>query len=159
MTALEMVMAQDRTADNGKIGIGTHEIMGKLPYKIKQLAEGVMLNLHRHMPGIEHDAVLIVIDIGRILEAPLAAVDRHRYDAVILSRRMVHPSRIALVLLAEKALRIAGLLCILRSSNRLGVLFGLGKVDRDVEIAVFRRSNPLLIPADSVSADIVGVTA
>ena len=52
--------------------------MRKLADKIKQLSECSPLDLHWDMLAIEHDTVLIVIHIRRILEAPLAVIDRDR---------------------------------------------------------------------------------
>ena len=40
MSSLEMIMAQDRTANNRQIRIGPKEIMWKLFYKIEQFTEG-----------------------------------------------------------------------------------------------------------------------
>ena len=57
--------------------------------KIKQLDKGLALDLHRSMFSVEHDTVLIVVDIRRILESPLAVIDRDRNDAVILSGRVI----------------------------------------------------------------------
>ena len=59
--------------------------MRELLYEIKQLTEGRMLDFHRHMLRVKYDAVLIIIYIRRILESPLAAIDGHRNDAVVLA--------------------------------------------------------------------------
>ena len=63
MTALEMIMTQDRSTDDRKICIRTDKVMRKLRYKIQQLCKSCALNLHRHMLRIEHDAVLVIVDI------------------------------------------------------------------------------------------------
>ena len=63
--------------------------MRELFDKIKQLDKGLALDLHRSMFSVEHDTVLIVVDIRRILESPLAVIDRDRNDAVILSGRVI----------------------------------------------------------------------
>ena len=118
--------------------------MGELLHEIEQLAERGMVYLHGHMLEIEHDAVLIIINIGRILEAPLAAVNRHGDDAVVLSGRMVDPARVALILPAEQALGIAGLLRVPGGGDGLGVLLRLGQIDGDVQIAVPGGRNPYL---------------
>ena len=52
------------------------------------------------MVSIEDDAVLIVIHIRRILETPLAVIDRDRDNAVVIARRMVDTSGIAFIFLA-----------------------------------------------------------
>lgn len=49
------------------------------------------------MLGIEHDAVLIVIYIWRILEKPVTVVNRQWNDAVVLACRMVDTSCISLI--------------------------------------------------------------
>ena len=64
VAALEMLMAQDGAAHNGQVRIGAHKIVGEQHYKIQQLIEGGPINFHRHVPAVEDDAVLIVIDIG-----------------------------------------------------------------------------------------------
>ena len=61
--------------------------------------------------GIPFNAVLVVVNVRRILEKPVALVDGHRNDAVVLSRRMVDASCVSLVFLAQEAFRIAALLC------------------------------------------------
>ena len=85
--------------------------MWELLHKIKQLSEGSALDLHRGMVRVEYDAVLVVVNIRRILEEPVTLVDGHRNDAVVLSRRMVDASCVSLVFLAQEAFRIAALLC------------------------------------------------
>lgn len=61
-------MAQDGTAHNGKVCIGSQEIVWELLNEVKQLPEGRLIYLHGNMPAIKHDAVFIVIYIRRILE-------------------------------------------------------------------------------------------
>ena len=70
--------------------------------KVKQLHKGRALDLHRVMLEIEHDAVLIVIHIWRVLESPLRLIDRQRNDAVVLARRVVDASRIAIFSLQSR---------------------------------------------------------
>ena len=128
-------------------------------HEVKQLHEGIVFDLHGNMLRIEHDAVLIIINIRRILESPRAVVDGDGDDPVILSCGMVHAARIALVLHAELALGICALLCVPGSGDGLGILLRLGKVDGDVQIAIFGMRHPFLIPADAVTADVVRVLA
>lgn len=92
-----MIMAQNRTADDRQIRIGAEHIMRKLLYKVKQLHKGIVLDFHRRVLAVKHDAVLIIIHIGRILKSPSAAVDRQRNDPVILTRRMIDTTCITLV--------------------------------------------------------------
>ena len=58
------------------------------------------------MLGIKHDAVLVIIYIRRILEAPLAVINSHRNNAVILSGRVVDTTGIALIFTAEQTFGI-----------------------------------------------------
>ena len=78
------------------------------------------------MLSVKYDTVLIVVHIGRILEAPSAVIDRNRNNPVVLSGRMVQASRIPLVLHTEQALRVAARLRILCRRNGLGILLRLG---------------------------------
>ena len=119
--------------------------MRELLYKIKQLAEGRMLNPHRYMLRIKYDAMLIVIYIRRILESPLAAIDGHRNDAVVLAGGMIHTACITFIFTAQQAFRITGLFCQLRCSNSLGILLRLGQVDGNVQIAVFGRKKDITL--------------
>ena len=111
------------------------------------------------MLAVKHDAVLIIVNIGRILEIPVAAVDSHGNDPVVLSGRMVQPARVSLIFPAQQALGIGGLLCQLGGGNSLGILLRLGQVDGDVQISIFRRRNPLPVLYDAVAADIVRILA
>ena len=72
---------------------------------------------------------------------------------------MVYAARIAFVLHAELALGICALLRISGSSDGLGVLLRLGQVNGDIQIAVFGMRHPFLIPADTVTADVVRILA
>ena len=159
MAALEMIVAQNGTAHNGKIRIGTHKIMGKLFYKVKQLCKGGTFNLHGHMLAVKHDAVLIIIYIGRILEIPAAVIDRNRNDPVILSGRMIQPSCISLVFTAQQTFGVRGLLRQLSCGNGLGIFLRLGQVDCNIQIAVLRFHHPFAVLHYAVTADIVCILA
>ena len=118
-----------------------------------------MLNPHRYMLRIKYDAMLIVIYIRRILESPLAAIDGHRNDTVVLTGRMVHTACITLIFTAQQAFRITGLLCQLCCGDGFGILLGLGQVDGNIQIAIFGGSYPFHILADTIAADIIGISA
>ena len=120
-----MVMAKNRTAHNRKVCVGPHKIMRKLLYKVKKFHVCIMLNLHRNMPAVEHDAVLIVVHIRRILKSPLISLNCDWNDSVILPCWMIYPAGIALIFHAELTLRITALLCIFSRRNRLGILLWL----------------------------------
>ena len=91
-------MGQDGASHDGKVGVGAQEIVGELLYKIKQLHKGAPVDLHGHMLLIEHDAVLIIIYIGGILEAELLSAHGQGNDPVVVPGRMVCPPGIAHVL-------------------------------------------------------------
>ncbi len=133
--------------------------MGKLLHKVEQLAESVSVNLHGNMLPVKDDTVLVIINIGRVLESPGIPLNGNRNNPVILSCRMIHPARIALIFPAEQTLRIARLLRRPGRRNGLGVFFRLGKIDGNVQIAIFRFGNPFHIPRDSVTPDVIRIPA
>ncbi len=104
VTALEVVVAQDAAAHDGQVGVAAHEVVGEEGHEVQQLAEGGTLDLHGGVLAVKDDAVLIVVDIGAVLEIPRTVVDGQRDDAVIFPGGMVQPAGIALVLHAELAL-------------------------------------------------------
>ena len=159
VTALEVVVAQDAAAHNGQVCIAAHEIVGEQAHEVQQLAEGGTLDLHGGVLAVEHDAVLVVVDIGAVLQIPCAAVDGQRDDAVVFAGGMVHPACIALVLHAELALGVGALGGQLGGGNGLGILFGLREVDGDIQIAVGGLGDPLHVPLDAVAADVIGILA
>ena len=123
--ALEMVVAENRAADNRQIGIGAEEIVREQRDEVEQLAESGAVDLHRGMLAVEGDAMLVVINIGRVLQIPLRIVDGNRNGAVILPRRRIQIACIALVFMAERTLRIGRLCRVACGGNRLWVLLGL----------------------------------
>ena len=125
VAALVVVVCQNGTANDGQIGIRAEEIVRKLLHKIKQLVERALVNLHRHMLAAEHNAVLIVVHIRRILQKPIRMVHRDRDCAVVLSCRVVHAARITDILLAQHTGRITGSLHFLCRSNGLRIFFRL----------------------------------
>ena len=157
VAALKVVMAQDAAAHDGQVGIAAHEVVGEEGHEVQQLAEGGTLDLHGGVLAVEDDAVLVVVDVGAVLEIPRAVVDGQRDDAVVLAGGMVQPAGIALVLHAELALGVGALGGELCRRDGLGVLFGLREVDGDVKVAVRGLGDPLEVPLDAVAADVVGV--
>ena len=111
------------------------------------------------MLSVENDTMLIVIYIRGILEAPLSAVYRYRYDSVVFPCRMIGAACVPLILAAELALRITALLGKLCGGNRLRVLLRLGQIDCDINIAILRLGYPLHILAHTVSSYIIRITA
>ncbi len=109
VAALEVVVAQDAAAHDGQVGVAAHEVVGEEGHEVQQLAEGGTLDLHGGVLAVKDDAVLIVVDIGAVLEIPRTVVDGQRDDAVIFPGGMVQPTGIALVLHAELALGVGAL--------------------------------------------------
>ena len=72
---------------------------------------------------------------------------------------MIHTACITFIFTAQQAFRITGLFCQLRCSNSLGILLRLGQVDSNVQIAVFGGCYPFHILADTIAADIIGISA
>ena len=152
-------MAQNGAAHDGQVRVGAHKIVGELPDEVQLLAEGGPVDLHGHVLPVEHDAVLVIVHIGGVLEKPILLIDGNGNDAVVLTGGMVHPAGVALVLPAQQALGIAALGRQLGGGDGLGVLFRLGEVDGDVQIAVGGGGHPLHILHDAVAADVVRVLA
>ena len=59
---------------------------------------------------VENYTVLVIINIGRILEAPVSAVDSHGNYTVVLPCGRIDTAGIAHILIAQKTLGIARLL-------------------------------------------------
>ena len=133
--------------------------MGELFYKIKQFAESAMLNFHGNMLRIKHNTVLIIVYIGRILEAPAAVLNRHRNYTVILSCRMVDTSGISFILHTQQAFGISALLCIFSRRNGFRIFLRFGKVYGNIHFSVRGLCFPFYIFYNPVTADIVAVLA
>ena len=100
-SALKMVVGENRAAHDGQVGIGAHKVVRKLGHKVQELAEAGAVDLHGRVLGVKDDAVLVVINVGRVLEVPAAFVDGKRDNPMVLPRRVVEPSGIALVFGAQ----------------------------------------------------------
>ena len=155
--ALEVVVAQDRAADDGQVRVGPEEVVRELSDEVEEFAERRAVDLHGHVFTVQDDAVLVVVDIRRVLEAPVALVDGDGDDAVVLPRRVVHPSGIALVLEAQLALRVRALLRGLGSRDISRVLLRFREVDRDVDIAELARHAPADVLRHARGTDVVRV--
>ena len=104
-----MLVAQDGATHDGKICIGADEVVGKYCNEVQELIEGCPVDLHGRMLGIEGDAMLIIVDIGTVLEIPVLPGDVNGDDPVILPGGMVDTACIALVLRAKLTFGITGL--------------------------------------------------
>ena len=152
-------MAEDGAPHDGQVRVGAHEVVGEELHEIQELPEGGPLDLHGGVLAVEDDAVLVVVDVGAVLEEPVLAVDGHGDHPVVLPGGMVHPACVALVLPAELALGVPALGGGLGRGDGLGVLLRLGEVDGDVQVPVRRRGDPLHVLGDAVAADVVRVLA
>ena len=156
MTALHVVVRQNRAAHNGKIGVRADEIMREHADKIKKLSERSVVDLHRNVLFGKGDTMLVVVNVGRILQIPLVARKRDRNDAVILTGGGVDSARISFIFTAQKAFRITALRKRFCRRDGFRVLFGLRKVDGDVNLAVFAFGLPFHILFNAIVADIIG---
>ena len=154
-------MAEDRAADDRQIGIRADEVVGEERDEVEQAAEGRAVDLHRAVLGAERDAVLVIVDIGGILQKPVLPRELDRDQTVVFTRRIIGAAGIALRLAVELALGIARGSGAARRGDRARVLFRLGEVDGDVKLAVFGGRLPrlpLAVLGNAVAADIVRVT-
>ena len=127
--------------------------------EVKKLRKCAAVDLHRHMLAVEYDAVLIVINIRRVLESPFISLDGDRDDPVVLTGRVIDAAGVSFILHAQLAFRIGrgfGSAC---GCDRLRIFLRLGQVDRDIQRAVLGFHGPLPVPCDAVAADIVAVLA
>ena len=99
--------------------------MRKQLYEIKELPEAGFVYPHRYMLFIEDYAVLVIINIGRILQEEILSRKLYGNDPVVLPCRMIDPAPVAFIFSAKLAFRVRGLGRVLRRRYRLGVLFGL----------------------------------
>ena len=72
MAALIMVMGKDRAPHDRKVRIGAQKIMRKHPDEIQQVFKRLAGNLHRDMFLVQHNAVFIIVCVGRILQEPIS---------------------------------------------------------------------------------------
>ena len=111
------------------------------------------------MLGIEHDAMLVIVDIRGILQAPIRAANLNGNHTMVLTGRMIHPACITFIFGAQQALGIRSLGRILSCGNGLGILFRLRKVDGNIQLTVFGCILPAHILGNTVATDIIGITA
>ncbi len=157
--ALEVVVAQDGAADDGQVRVRAEEVVRELSDEVEEFPERGPVDLHGHMLAVQDDAVLVIVNVGRVLETPVALIDGDRDDAVVLPRRVVHASGIALVLEAQLALRVRALLRGLGGRDVSRVLLRLREVDGDVDVPEFTGHAPADVLRDPGGPDVVGVLA
>ena len=157
--ALEVVVGEDGAADDGQVGIGAQEVMRELLHKVEQAHEALVGDLHGHVLPVEHDAVLIIIGIGRILQIPGIAAQTQGHDAVVLPGREARTPGVARVLHAEHAAGVARLLGVALCGDVPGILLRLGEVDGDLQLAAGRIVEEAHVLGDAVHADVVHILA
>ena len=155
-TALHMVVCENRTAHDGQIGVRADKIVRELLHKAKQLGKAAAVDLHRRMLARQGDTMLVIVHVGGVLQIPIRARHLKGDLAQVAARRVAQIACVALILVAEQALRITALRQELGGGDRFGVLFGLGEVDGDVDLAVFALRRPFHILGDAVGAYVVG---
>ena len=94
--------------------------------EIKQLDKGVLLNLHRNMLAVKHNAVFVIVNVRGVLKAPSTVVNFQTNDPVVVPGGMIRSPGIALVLHTELTLGITALLRQLCRRNGFRILLRLG---------------------------------
>ena len=117
-------MAEDRAAYNGQVCVAAQEVMGELLHEFQELGKGGAVNHHGGVPGVEDDAVLVIIHIGGILEKPILALEPKGNGAVILPGRVIHPAGVACIFRAQGAFGVTALRGQFGGGNGSGVFFG-----------------------------------
>ena len=131
--------------------------MWKLFYKIKQLYKCSFINLHRRMLFVKNNAMLIIINIRRILKIIVSISQFYRNYSVVLSRRMRNMSCISLIFFTKKALRILILFRCCRFCYVSEVLFRLRQIYRNINLSILGICGPFFILFDSVPSDVISI--
>ena len=137
-----MVVAEDGAADDGQVCVAADEIVREKCDEIHKPLKRGSVYLHGAVLRAEDDAVLIIINIGGILQKPVLPAESERDEAVIFPRGIIDAPGVALRLAAELALGIARLFRLQRGGDGARVLFGLGEVDGYLQRAVLRLCRP-----------------
>ncbi len=165
--ALEMVVTQNGAADDGEVGVGSDEIVRDGVDEIEQTAEGRSVDMHGAMMGAHGDAVLVKVRVWGVLQPPTLTAERDGDDAQILACGMRAAcccgtaSGIPFVFYAE----LTGRVFFSRGFGGAGggdiarVLFGLGEIDGDLEIAPSGGRLPLDVASDGRAAYVTAVAA
>ena len=166
-SALEVVVRKDRAAHDGKVGVGTDEVMRNGVHEVEETRERLAVDVHGTMMRAHGDTVLVEVGVGGVLQAPALAIEFDRHDTQILARRMgtAHgrgaASGVALVLDAELAggILLAGVLGGTSGGDIAWVLLGLGEVDGDLQLAPTCGRGPLDVAGDGGAAYVATVAA
>ena len=151
-------MRQNGAPHNGEVGIGSDGIMREHHDKFQKTDERSAVNQHRSVLSGEHDAVLVIIDIRRILQIPSFRSQGQWNQAKSLPGRMIRSPRISLILRTEQTLRVGCTSTVLSRRDRLRIFFRLGQVDRHIQVPVFGRNDPLLVLCDPLRPDVIRIS-
>ena len=121
----------------------------------REILKRLARDRHRHMLVVQHDAVLIVIGVRRILQKPRTPRKLERDEAMRLACGMIYAPRIALVLPAEQTFRIGGRPREFCLCDVARILLRLREIDRHIESAVLRFCPPCNVLVDARLADVV----
>ena len=157
--ALEMAVAQDAAAYNRQVSVGTAGVMGELCHKVKNFSQGMAVHLHGLVAVVQHDAVLMKIGIGAVLQIERFTGQVYGHNAMGLAGREVDAPRIADILLAQHALGVAGSGLQPLHGNHFGVFFRFGQVDGNFQLTVRGGRVPLDVLGNLRRADVVGHNA
>ena len=97
--------------------------MRELRLKIQKFGKGRIIYLHWDMFFIQNNAVLIIIDIGGVLQEEVFPIQFDRDYSVVFPGRIVCIAGIAFGLPAELAFRISALRSTQSCCDRFRILF------------------------------------
>ena len=142
--SLKMIVAENGTADDGKVGVRSDEHAGKEREEVAYAGERRPVDVHRSVFLREDDAVVVVVDKRGELHVPSLARQFERNDAVVAALRVSGASLVTGVLGAEQAFGITILARLLSCGADVSrILLGLGAVDGDLYLAELSRCSPL----------------
>ena len=107
------------------------------------------------MLGAKDDAVLVVVDVRRVLKVPILVCQIELDSAEVLSPRVIHAPCIAFVLLAKETLRIVSGYHITLLGNVARVFLRLREIDSDLKAAVGVVVRPTEVLSNAIGTDVV----
>ena len=123
--ALIVIMSQHRSADTRQSGVAAQEVAGESVNEVQQMAEGIAVNVHRRVLGVDANAMLVEVAVWRELPEPWFAAQRDRHCA----QRTLVTARETFVLMAYRAGRVATRHAIAGCSLLHVLEFRLGEID------------------------------
>ena len=129
--------------------------MGQPFHKGKQPVKG--LPCDRHIPVLagKDDAMLIIINIRRILKKPRLPAEVQPDHPMAGAAGMAHLARIPFVFHTQQALGVVGAFLLLGRRDILGIFLRLGQVDGDIQVAVLGRGLVADILRNAAGLDVV----